>query len=169
MQECKRPAEMAAEPFIFTRPMDPEPRHEPLRQYSLREFAPEGNHFGKINRHVKLPSHRGVGGKFFNDFLTALREYGVSCGFSECDFMTSVVPTALRGEAKMWWDFKRGFQRLDQFKTAFSTRFLPEDCKDTLFRELNLRTQGDEENWPLLSTLLLLISDEFCLALRMQR
>ncbi len=98
---CRRPAEMAPEPFIFTRPMDPEPRHEPLRQYSFREFAPEVTHFGKINRDMKLPSHRGVGGKFIDDFLTALREYGVSCGFSEFDFTTSVVPTALRGVRKL--------------------------------------------------------------------
>ncbi len=147
---CRRPAEAAAEevaeePFIFTRPRTPEPQHEPLRTYSLREFAPEGTHHGRINKDMQLPSHRGVGGKYIEDFLTALREYGVSCGFSESDFMTSVDPTALRGEAKMWWDFKRGFQRWDQFKAAFSTRFLPEDYRDTLLRELNLRTQGDEE------------------------
>ncbi len=94
---------------------------------------------------MKLPSHRGVGGKFIDDFLTSLREYGGSCGFSESDFMMSVVPTALR-EARMWWDFKRGFQHWDQFKTAaFSTRSLLEDYRDTLFRKLNLQTQRDEE------------------------
>ncbi len=43
---CRRPAEAAAQPFVIARPMDPEPRHEPLNQHPLHEFAP------KVARHA---------------------------------------------------------------------------------------------------------------------
>ncbi len=93
-------------------------RYEPLTPYPLREFAPEGTHYGRLNRDMKLPFHRCGGGKFIE---TALKEYGVSCGCSETDFMMSVIPSALKEEAKEWWVFIKGFLRWEPRIMLFVT------------------------------------------------
>ncbi len=99
-----------------------------------------------MNRDLKLPSHRGVGGRFIEDFLSELKEYGMACGYSKRDFMVIVVPSALKGEAELLWTFKRGLQQWEQFRAAFSKRFHPADYRESLLRELNLHTREDEES-----------------------
>ncbi|KAL3211327.1 hypothetical protein MRX96_052065 [Rhipicephalus microplus] len=58
--------------------------------------------------------------------------------------LTLVVPAALEGGAKLWWQFVRVFDSWEQFTAAFRSEFSSIDAKCRLKAELEQRTQHPE-------------------------
>ncbi len=153
-----KPEEVAPAPPVQAPARDPFPqghreghlhvqhRQMPPPVLTPGEWAPAGTHYGKMNRDIKLPTHKGISGRHIEEFLNKLKTYGIAYGYSERDFMKQVVPLALRDQAEQWWTYKKGFEQWEVFRAAYCKKFLPSDYREILLREMNLRTQGDDES-----------------------
>ncbi len=138
-------------------PRIPQSLQPPVLRAELQDFALPGTQFGRMNRDLKIPSHKGEVGRKV-EFLLNLKKYGVGCGYSKADFMAQVVPLALKEQAEQWWLFHEGFRQWEPFRK----KFLHANYQKVMMREMNLRIQGDDEY---LSAFMFVINDYFKQAL----
>ncbi|KAH7985205.1 hypothetical protein HPB52_024265 [Rhipicephalus sanguineus] len=76
---------------------------------------------------------RGVPGTLENFCLVS--------GIDEAKRLSNVVPAALEGSAKLWWQFVGAFNSWDEFTKTFRAEFASIDSKRRLKEELEQRTQ----------------------------
>ncbi len=107
-------------------------------------FAPPGTKSMKSTR-IKAPHFDGVPSLAAFDFINDLKEYADTGGYSESEFMRTVIPGTLREHAKDWWELTSGFGSWSAFKTTFLQTYLPVGYEQVIKAEMDVRLQDTHE------------------------
>lgn len=80
-------------------------------------------------------------------FVRSLIRYAKAQHQSETWVLRELLPVALVGDAERWWSSRGGFETWEEFSHDFHSAFGQPDRKRRLQRELDDRTQHEEEDF----------------------
>ncbi|KAH7964871.1 hypothetical protein HPB49_001942 [Dermacentor silvarum] len=80
------------------------------------------------------------------EFLARLETFCLVRSVAADKRLTHIVPAALEGSVKLWWQFVNSFASWEEFTAAFIAEFSFIDAKRRLKQELELRMQHPQEN-----------------------